>query len=198
MLNEAYRQVEFTAALGSKLFHHTFTICLPADKEALTYGEVLEKVVPVAKKIADRCKELGVTALYEPQGRYFNGMEGFCTLLNEMKRLCTNVGVCADVGNPLFSDCDPVALTAAVAEDVKHVHLKDYIRTDAPLAGKPSNQVSKAGKYLYDCPIGEGIVDIGGFLKVLERVGYDGDLSYEIVGDAEQARKAIAYVNGLI
>lgn len=194
LLKEIFKQADFTAALGGKLFHHTFTIELPKEKASLSYSEMLERVVPVAKKIADHCAKLGVTCLYEPQGKYFNGIEGLGGLYREMEKHCENIGICCDVGNPLFVEEIPEAVVAKFAKQTKHVHIKDYLRYDEPLPNVKLIQKSRDGKYLYDCNVGDGIIDLGACFDSLKAVGYDGYVSFELVGDDEFAKNGINYI----
>ena len=197
LLDELFRQADFAAALGSKLFHHTFTIGLPHTPDTLPYKDVLARVVPVAQKVAEHCDKLGITCLYEPQGFYVNGIDGLGMLYEEMKKRAHNIGICGDVGNPLFVDAEPEAIFKHFASDIKHVHVKDYIRTDEPLPeGKASR--SQAGKYLYDCRLGNGVVNIGACIESLVRAGYDGYISFEIAGDEAVVADAIRYVKDKI
>ena len=75
--------------------------------------------------------------------------------------------------------------------------VKDYIRTDEPLPEGKVN-LSRSGKYLYDCRIGDGIVNIGACIESLARVGYDGYISFEISGDEATVAEAIRYVKDKI
>ena len=125
LMEEMRKQIDFASALGSKLFHHTFTICLPPEHASIPVKDMLDRVAPVAERIADYADGKGVTCIYEPQGSFFNGSEGLSLLYDEMVSRVSNVGICADVGNPLFADDSPEAVTALFADKVKHVHLKD-------------------------------------------------------------------------
>jgi len=196
-LGELFRQADFAAAIGTKLFHHTFTIGLPHTPDTLPYQEVLARVVPVAQKVAEHCDRLGMTCLYEPQGFYVNGIDGLETLYEEMARRVQNIGICGDMGNPLFAEAEPEKLFAHFAPYIKHVHVKDYIRTETPLPDIKGSR-SRGGKYLYDCRLGDGIVNIGACIKSLVQVGYDGYISFEISGDENTVTDAIQHVRNKI
>lgn len=194
LLEEIYREVDFAAALGSKYFHHTFTIGLSETPKTLSFENVIERVAPIAESIAEYCDKLGMTALYEPQGAYFNGTEGFIALCDEMRRRGVKFGVCGDVGNPLFADRLAEDVFELCKNDIMHVHVKDYIMSDEPLPEYPGNQMSDSGKHLYDCEVGKGVVNIKGCFDVLKSVGYDGYFSIELTCDDESTERMIKYM----
>ncbi len=194
MLEEIYREADFAAALGSKLFHHTFTIGLADTPQTLAFEKVIERVAPIAENIAEYCDKLGMTALYEPQGAYFNGTDGFLRLCEEMKRRGTKFGVCGDVGNPLFADCLAEDVFALCAKDIMHVHVKDYLMSDEPLPQYPGNQMSDGGKHLYDFEIGRGVVNFNACFDILKGIGYDGYFSIELPADDESTERMMAFM----
>ena len=101
---ELMKQAEIAAELGSPYFHHTL---LPCDKDEAgfsNYDEAVCEIVEVAARIADYADTLGVTCIYEDQGYYVNGVEGFGKFWNRIKKRCKNVGICGDLGNILFGD----------------------------------------------------------------------------------------------
>ncbi len=172
---EMKRYAELAAALGSPFLHHTLIVKLALPAGAPTFGEVLMPVVGAAAEIAAHCAALGLTCLYEDQGMYFNGVENFGTFLAEMKKRCTNIGVCADLGNTLFADESPVPFLRAFCSDVKHVHLKDYhvgVSEPAPLH-------SRGGVGLADAVVGQGDVDVATCLQILREQGYGGAFALE-------------------
>ena len=71
------KHLEIAAAAGSPYLHHTLLLSLKPIPNGPTYEEAMEAVLPAARRIAHRAKELGVMCLYEPQGLYFNGLSGF-------------------------------------------------------------------------------------------------------------------------
>jgi inosose dehydratase len=86
----------------------------------------------------------------------------------------SGIGLCVDTGHLLVGGADPVALTAAHADRVVHVHLKDVDAADAARvrAGETSfGAAVRAGMFR---PLGEGDVDIAGMVRTLEAAGYDG------------------------
>jgi inosose dehydratase len=84
------------------------------------------------------------------------------------------VDLCLDTGHLLIGGNDPVQLARDAGERVSHVHLKDVdgALADDVLAGRRTySDAVRDGLYK---PLGEGSVDIAGFVEVLEAAGYDG------------------------
>jgi inosose dehydratase len=84
------------------------------------------------------------------------------------------VGLCVDTGHLLVGGADPVALSAAHAERVVHVHLKDV---DADRAEQVRSGRTTFGAAVRDGmfrPLGQGDVGIEAMVRTLEAAGYDG------------------------
>lgn len=171
--------------LGSPFLHHTLTIgYTPSADRVDTVTEILPDLLECAGEVASYCGELGLTVLYEPQGYYINGLDGFPRFYDEMKRRGYAVGVCGDTGNSLYADCNPVDFFARYAADVRHVHIKDIQVENATVNRgntPPSRRwdVSRGGIYLTDTFLGDGSVDLEACMGHLHRVGYAGAYSIE-------------------
>ena len=180
---ELVYHAELAAALGSPYLHHTLLSwlrlpeCPPGREEALQFAS------EAAIRVARAAKPLGITCIYEDQGLYANGVEGFGTFYREVKRVCDNVGVCGDMGNTLFAGEEPEDFFRAYAGDIKHVHVKDYIRKHSPeQPGKYWIPVEggKNGNWVRDTLVGDGTVNISACMDVLRSVGYDGVFALEL------------------
>lgn len=183
--------VSFAAAIGSPLLHHTLAPHVPAEGDT-SYAGVLAAIAPRIESVIAMAKEAGIVCLYEPQGPYFNGVDGLGRLLERLLPSYENVAVCGDVGNSLFVDCDPVDVYRAFADRILHVHVKDYLRYDERVEGAAGQ--SRGGKWLLDCRIGEGIVDLATCFRLLKATGYDGRFALEMSGDDEEIRRMMAYI----
>ena len=174
------KTIEITSALGAPFLHHTLLIHpVKGESEA----EALRKIdlaADAAVKIADAAKEYGLTCLYEDQGRYVNGREKFGRFFENVKSRAENVGVCADVGNILFVDEAPEDFLSAFAHDIKHVHVKDYLRKSVPSSPGVGWKPTKRGDYLRSTVIGHGVVDYPRVMAVLHGIGYDGYFGLEL------------------
>ncbi|MBQ9760172.1 MAG: sugar phosphate isomerase/epimerase [Clostridia bacterium] len=189
------RNAELAAALGSPYFHHTLLLGSPPN--APTYDEVFDGIVASAERVAKYCNSLGLTALYEPQGKYFNGIDGLGRFYKELKSRGLQVGICNDLGNSLFADVSPTEVTQVFATEVKHVHIKDYIMASEPFADQKCWKTVK-GNWFAECEIGHGVVDHRACFDILRRADYEGAISLEIEGNDETMLSAIAYVKSLL
>jgi len=99
----------------------------------------------------------------------------------------STVDLCLDTGHLMVGGADPVAVARAGASRIAHVHVKDV---DAGLAAKvaagelPYSDAVRAGMYR---PLGDGDVQMGAIVELLERAGYDGwyVLEQDVMLDAD-------------
>ncbi len=178
---------EVAAALGCPYLHHTLKTALSMTAESPAVDAVLEEITAAAIRIATRAKPFGVTCIYEDQGMYANGIENFGRFYREVHRVCDNTGVCGDFGNILFVDEDPAAFLAAFASDIRHVHVKDYLRKDFARHKSFAGTIPAGGwyptlhgQYLRDTTVGAGIIDIPACMRVLHDAGYNGAYALEL------------------
>lgn len=171
--------------LGSPYLHHTLTIGYvpPAGVED-SLEAILPALVDRAAKVAAYCNDLGLTVLYEPQGYYVNGLDGFPLFYGEMKRRGYDVGVCGDFGNTMYAGCDPVDFFKRYASEIRHVHFKDLRMEDETLNRERSAADRKwdrtrDGRYITETLLGDGAVDMDACVEELRRVGYGGAYSLE-------------------
>jgi inosose dehydratase len=99
----------------------------------------------------------------------------------------SRVDLCIDTGHLALAGADPVVIAKAATGRVVHVHLKDLDEGLARLVRSGDLAFRQAvidGLFL---PLGEGSVDIGGFIDVLEAQGYEGwyVIEQDVVLDAE-------------
>lgn len=193
---EIRRQIDYAAAIGSPHFHHTVIPGLKMYEGMPSYDDVFEEVAERTESIAKYCQERGINCLYEPQGLYFNGKEGLGRLLNRLSETCPNVGMCADLGNSIDVDCDPVGVMETLGNLAKHVHIKDYLVSDESL-GLRGEIRSPAGKYLNEVLPGKGVLRLGECLRILKTKGYDGPIALEYLGDDETMKNSMEYVRKL-
>lgn len=201
-VNRLLFSAEMAALVGSPYFHHTLILNLSYDENNYVndFGAITERLLPHVLRVARRCEELGITALYEPQGFYVNGKERFPEFYRVIKGLCNNVGVCGDIGNPNFCDWRGEDFFSEMAAEIKHVHLKDYriYPAHTRLEGIKA-YTSVQGRKLQPVLLGEGDIDVSFCLESLKAAGYKGALSLEgEYGSLEEIESDIFYLKRLI
>ncbi len=173
-------QAEIAAELGCPYLHHTLVTWLKLPENAPTFSEALEPTARAAAEVANYAAPLGVTCLYEDQGVYANGVDGFGKFYRAVKDLSKNVGVCGDMGNTLFAGESPVPFFEAYVNEIRHVHVKDYlIKTGGQNPGMYWLS-TEGGSWLRDTMIGHGDVDIASCMNILKKAGYTGAYAFEI------------------
>lgn len=186
-LKNLKKAVDVAHVLGAPYLHHTMELAL--DYKGLPVYQTVEKTfADVSRATAEYAGEIGMTCIYENQGFLINTVDRLGSLLNRINM--PNTGVCLDVGNALFYDIEPEEYAGAFASLIKHVHVKDYIRKGT-YPGKGWYR-SISGNYLYEAPIGHGVVDFEKVLTILLKSGYDGYFSLEGGGIPEDTEKGIA------
>jgi inosose dehydratase len=101
---------------------------------------------------------------------------GYIEFEDEIERLVadTDLDLTLDTGHLAYARIDPAVMIARHADRLAHVHFKD-IRQDVLARVDEEHltfwQAIAAGIF---CPVGDGLVDIGAVLAVLDEIGYDG------------------------
>lgn len=192
---------EMAALVGSPYLHHTLILNLRYSPEAYEkdFKAVTERLLPHVCRIADRCSEFGITALYEPQGFYVNGKERFPEFYRAVKEKCPDVGICGDIGNPYFSDWRGEDFVTEMASEIRHVHLKDYKLYSAyTLPDGVKAYTSMNGTSLQPVLMGKGDIDIPYCLDTLKKAGYNGALAFESeYRSSEEIAEDVKYIRSV-
>ena len=172
------------AALGSPFIHHTNYVHLELKEGMPTYDELIERVEPAVCEVVRYAKSLGVTAIYEPQGMYFNGIDDFFTLFNRLRSEdgCENIGICFDFGNTIFADCMPYDFLKEALPYIKHAHFKDYKFVSGKLY--EGRYYTRGGTLIEDVEVGAGDMAAEDCMRLLAEGGYKGVFSTESVPKA--------------
>ena len=121
-------------------------------------------------RIADHAAERGVIAVVHPHiGTLVETAEDVQRVVDG-----SHIGFCIDTGHLAAAGADPVAITLANLDRVKHVHLKDV---DAAKAAKVvANEITFSDAVADGMwqVLGEGDVDVRAMIEALEGAGYDG------------------------
>ncbi|CAA9398308.1 Inosose dehydratase [uncultured Rubrobacteraceae bacterium] len=116
-------------------------------------------------------------------------------------------GLCLDTGHSVVGGGDPVALAESAAERIEHVHLKDVDRELAERVTSGTLDYEEAVRNGLYRPLGDGDVDVGRVIEVLDRAGYDGwyVLEQDIMlegepggGPAREVGESLAFVTEIL
>jgi inosose dehydratase len=128
-------------------------------------------------------EQFGIELLLEPHGILTGTVAGMSRILDALGHEPT-VGVNLDTGNSWLGGGEPLEFVKVFGRRIKHVHWKDM----------PADMIPQRGK-LFGCgmgliPLGDGVVGIEAVVKELQRVGFDGPTTLEIVGEAAVRQSA--------
>ena len=121
-------------------------------------------------RIRDVAGEQGIEATLHPHvGTMVENAE-------EVDRVLTGstIGLTLDTGHLLVGGADPVAITRAATDRIRHTHLKD-VRADVAERVRAGELTYTDGvrQGLY-VPLGQGDVDVAAIVRTLEDAGYQG------------------------
>jgi sugar phosphate isomerase/epimerase len=153
----ALKAIEMTDELAVQYLSMHFGFIDMADPAKAT------KLIERTKMLADKAGEHNVTLLMETGQESAQELRGFLEKLNHPA-----LGVNFDPANMILYDKgNPIKAVAVLAPWIKHIHIKDALRTKTP------------GTWGLDVPWGTGEVGEAGFLKALKSVKYNGALAIE-------------------
>jgi len=156
--------------LGSPYLHHTIVGEFADSSKVLpNKDELFESGVEAVREVYDYAESIGVKTIFEEQGYIFNGVKGFGEFIDAVQR---DIGVVADFGNIYESGDDLLDFLKAYAPKVAHAHLKDVYLKEANADGTGLDSLS--GKYMYEAPVGKGVVNFKEAIKILKDSGYNG------------------------
>lgn len=146
------------------------------DEEWDTFFSSLDRTIEIAAGYGLR------TALHPHWGMAVVDQDHVASVLHH-----SNVELCVDTGHLALAGVDPVEIARTATGRVAHVHLKDLDENLAQRvrSGKvPFRQAVIDGLFL---PLGDGSVDISGFVAALESNGYEGwyVIEQDVVLDSE-------------
>ncbi len=149
-------------------------------------------------RIADHAESRGVTAVVHPHiGTMVENADDVSRVLTG-----SHIGLCVDTGHLVAAGADPVAITIANVDRVKHVHLKDVdAAVSARLLAKELNFSEAVSAGLF-CVLGSGSVDIAAMVAALDASGYEGWYVLEqdvmLAGEAVEGEGPIADVRAAL
>jgi inosose dehydratase len=126
-------------------------------------------------RAVERCRAAGVRPVFHPHaGTYVETPAEIERLLS-----ATDVELCLDSGHLAIGGADPVAIARRCAGRIGHLHLKDVDGAVLERLRAGEIDLMEAWNSGLFCPLGEGIVDVAGFLAAAIGDGYGGWLVLE-------------------
>lgn len=184
MLQKLKGYADVAAILGSPYLHHTIANEFTNPDKVLPYKEeMFDYGISAVREIYDYCKTIGIQTIYEEQGYLFNGVTGFKHFLDTVER---DVGVVADFANIYQSGDSIEDFVKRFSDRIVHAHIKD-ITLQKENDGTGLGTLD--GRFMYEAPIGQGIVDIKGTISLLKENGYKGFYGIEYGSKANENRE---------
>jgi inosose dehydratase len=118
-----------------------------------------------------------------------------------------DTALCLDTGHSMVGGGDPVELAESAAGRIRHVHLKDVDRDLSEQVVVGTLEYERAVRDGLYRPLGDGDVDVGRVLEILDGAGYDGwyVLEQDIMleeepgdGPAAEVGRSLAYLKGVL
>ncbi|BBL79206.1 inosose dehydratase [Rubrobacter xylanophilus] len=136
------------------------------DLDRAAWTELFENL----KRVEEICTRYGLTLVLHPH---------FGTVVETRDQLLrflegSETGLCLDTGHLVIGGSDPVEVAGQAAGRVKHVHLKDVDREVAERLGRRELDFKTACRERAFRPLGQGDVDVGRLLELLEGAEYTG------------------------
>lgn len=184
-LDDLIANIYIAKEVGAKAMR----ICCGSRRTRIADWQVhKEKLLPLLQQATAIAQEQGVALAIENHIDFL--ADELVDLLNTINS--PFLGVCLDTANNLRVFEDPLTVAKKLAPFVKATHIKD-IRAER-------GQDPKTFAFWPSVPVGDGLIDIPGILKVLKEHNYQGLLAIELdylkdQGEEDALRKSINYLN---
>jgi len=156
---------------------------------SVAYEKQWEACVECIKRCLKMADDLGITLFLD--NHFFASLADNVDMIAEIGS--ENLKMNVDVGNAAAQGEDCLDIIRKNRRLIVHTHVKDFKRIDSIIEtgfGRPGVFQLKETKRLRWVAIGDGEVDVKGFVKTLRDVNYEGFLSIENEG-AESMRSAV-------
>lgn len=169
---------------------------VPSDRSN-PYYDVMQKA---CKELADYAKSVGAHFAVETGPESAELLKAFLDELGS-----DGVAVNFDPANfVMCAGVDPIKAVYTLKNYIVHTHAKDGVRNfdfSAEALFMPGSNVHFDSEPFTEKPLGEGKVDLKGWIDALREIGYEGYLTIEReAGDTpeEDIRKAVEYLRKLL
>jgi inosose dehydratase len=165
-----YRAEFFAAAGGDMLIVSASSGQSSREENARLEDKSWEELFANLSRVEEIGARYGLTVAMHPHyGTVVERDEHLQRLLDNC-----DIGLCLDTGHLTIGGSNPVEIARRMPDRVEHVHLKDVDRDLATQLGRREVSFKEAVQKGIFCPLGEGDVDIGQLLDLLEEEEYRG------------------------
>jgi sugar phosphate isomerase/epimerase len=179
------KAIRFAAALGAPVVNTDEGIRPPWLPLEEAWG-VMKYTLTAALRVAER---YGVAIGIEPHQSISKTTAGLLRIATLVESPLLRINY--DTGNAYLGGEDPYAGLQAALPLLAHVHAKDISVSQA------ESEKGKVTGTPVGCACGDGVIDWGRVVDILRAGGFSGVLSVEC-GTAEQAKRSLAHLNGIL
>ena len=184
-LDEVKQSIEDAVVLGAPV------VMIPtgSNKPGMNREEFRNYWIAGLKQIAPLTDDAGLILTVENFPGEFSAFvtaDDYCKAKAEIPQL----KLAYDDGNAASGE-DPIESFKQCADDIAHVHLKDWYMFDNDEEGC---RTSLIGKYFKPALISQGDIDTAGVWQAMKEYGYKGFINIEYEGDDIKADKAMQIV----
>ena len=169
--------VDLAVILGAPVMRHNGASKLGKTGCNRSYDLLLPKLADAVRAVTEYAETKGIKTCVENHGFINQDSDRMERLFNAVNH--DNFGLLVDFANFNCADEDPAIATSRVAPYAFHVHVKDQIVSDTLLTGETGAGLSRAARYIYAKPLGEGTIPLERCLTIMKNWGYDGYYSLE-------------------
>ena len=169
--------IRFAKEIGVPMLRHDIVY----SDHGLSFDEIIEKVAPKIRRIAEYAASMGVHTMTENHGFVSQDAHRVKALIEAVDH--PNFGALIDIGNFLCADEYAPDSVKTLLPYAIHIHAKDFFVKPAD-GENPGNGwfKSRGGTYLKGSIIGEGDADAAKSIALIKESGYDGFITVEFEG----------------
>ncbi len=149
------------------------------DRRGYKYFDHKDYIVSTVNEYAKMMTDYGVTCCFHQHtGTPVESFEETVDFMNSVNTEYVKFG--PDVGQIHKGGSDPLVIVKDFVSIMKHVHLKDY--DGVPLQHDENGREIDSSGFACYTPLGRGVVDLKGILKILVDNNYTGMVNVELDG----------------
>ena len=171
-IDKAKHEIDRAARLGCKT-----VMIVPGDpKPDISYDKGRERIASGLQTCALYAQKLGITVTNENYGMAVE-FRGRIRHMQEFLQTAPACRLTYDGGNFLLGGEDPLEALDTLYDDVRHVHLKDWVVVDETEGRFPVPD--QPGRFYKSAIVGEGVMPTAATVRAFKERGYRGYLSIE-------------------